>query len=29
MNYVAQPEDKLALDDILPRVGPWDKYTIM
>ena len=28
MNYVAQPEDKLALDDILPRVGPWDKYTI-
>ena len=29
MNYVAQPEDKLALDDILPRVGPWDKYSIM
>jgi hypothetical protein len=29
MNYVAQPEDHLALDDILPRVGPWDKYTIM
>jgi hypothetical protein len=29
MNYVAQPEDKLGLDDILPRVGPWDKYTIM
>lgn len=28
MNYVAQPEDKLALSDILPRVGPWDKYTI-
>jgi len=28
MNYVAQPEDKLALDDILPRVGPWDKYSI-
>ena len=28
MNYVAQPEDHLALDDILPRVGPWDKYTI-
>ncbi|HTE45925.1 MAG TPA: zinc-dependent metalloprotease, partial [Gemmatimonadaceae bacterium] len=28
MNYVAQPEDKLALEDILPRVGPWDKYTI-
>jgi hypothetical protein len=29
MNYVAQPEDKLALSDITPRVGPWDKYTIM
>ncbi len=29
MNYVAQPEDHVALDDILPRVGPWDKYTIM
>ena len=29
MNYVAQPEDQLALDDILPRVGPWDKYTII
>src|SRR6185436_21044878 len=28
MNYVAQPEDKLALEDILPKVGPWDKYTI-
>jgi hypothetical protein len=29
MNYVAQPEDKLDLNDILPRVGPWDKYSIM
>jgi hypothetical protein len=29
MNYVAQPEDKVALDDLLPRVGPWDKYSIM
>jgi len=29
MNYVAQPEDKVSLDDILPRVGPWDKYSIM
>jgi hypothetical protein len=29
MNYVAQPEDHVALDDILPRVGPWDKYSIM
>ena len=29
MNYVAQPEDKLPLSDITPRVGPWDRYTIM
>ena len=29
MNYVAQPEDHVALDDIMPRVGPWDKYSIM
>jgi uncharacterized protein DUF4953/uncharacterized protein DUF5117 len=29
MNYVAQPEDHIALSDIMPRVGPWDKYTIM
>jgi hypothetical protein len=29
MNYVAQPEDHLALEDILPHIGPWDKYSIM
>jgi hypothetical protein len=29
MNYVAQPEDNIPLEEILPRVGPWDKYTIM
>ncbi|MGH7593626.1 MAG: zinc-dependent metalloprotease [Gemmatimonadales bacterium] len=29
MTYVAQPEDHLALDDILPRVGPYDRYAIM
>ncbi len=29
MNYVAQPEDHVSLDDIMPRVGPWDKYSIM
>ena len=29
MNYVAQPEDNIPLSDITPRVGPWDKYTIM
>jgi hypothetical protein len=28
-NYVAQPEDGVAIEDIIPRVGPWDKYTIM
>ena len=27
-NYVAQPEDKLALEDIIPRVGPYDKWAI-
>jgi hypothetical protein len=26
---VAQPEDNIPLEEILPRVGPWDKYTIM
>jgi hypothetical protein len=29
MNYVAQPEDNIPLADVTPRVGPWDKYTIM
>jgi hypothetical protein len=28
MNYVAQPEDRIALADIVPGVGPWDKYSI-
>lgn len=27
-NYVAQPEDHVALSDMLWKVGPWDKYTI-
>ena len=27
-NYVAQPEDKLALEDIIPRIGPYDKWAI-
>jgi hypothetical protein len=27
-NYVAQPEDGLALEDIVPRVGPYDKFAI-
>ena len=28
-NYVAQPEDNIPLEHLIPRVGPWDKYTIM
>ncbi|MDB4881531.1 MAG: peptidase and matrixin and adamalysin [Gemmatimonadetes bacterium] len=28
-NYVAQPEDKIAINDLLPRIGPYDKYAIM
>jgi len=28
-NYVAQPEDHIALEDLVPRVGPYDKYAIM
>jgi hypothetical protein len=27
-NYVAQPEDGIALNDLIPRIGPWDKYVI-
>ena len=26
-NYVAQPEDSIALEDLVPRIGPWDTYT--
>lgn len=28
-NYVAQPEDSIAVSDLIPRVGPYDKYAIM
>ena len=28
-NYVAQPEDSIALGDLIPRVGPYDRYAIM
>jgi hypothetical protein len=28
-NYVAQPEDKIPVQYLVPRVGPWDKFTIM
>ncbi len=27
-NYVAQPEDHIPLWTLVPRIGPWDKYTI-
>jgi len=28
-NYVAQPEDSIALRDLIPKVGPYDEYAIM
>jgi hypothetical protein len=28
-NYVAQPEDNIPVADIVPRIGPYDKYAIM
>lgn len=28
-NYVAQPEDNIPIADIIPRIGPYDKYAIM
>ena len=28
-NYVAQPEDGIAVNDLIPRIGPYDKYAIM
>ncbi|HYV96803.1 MAG TPA: zinc-dependent metalloprotease [Gemmatimonadaceae bacterium] len=28
-NYVAQPEDHIALEDLVPRVGPYDRYAVM
>jgi hypothetical protein len=27
-NYAAQPEDKIALEDLIPRVGPYDIFAI-
>jgi hypothetical protein len=27
-NYVAQPEDRIALVDLIPRVGPYDIYAV-
>jgi hypothetical protein len=28
-NYVAQPEDKIAVADLVPKIGPYDKWAIM
>ncbi len=28
-NYVAQPEDRIAPDDLIPRIGPYDKWATM
>jgi hypothetical protein len=28
-NYVAQPEDGIALDDLIPKIGPSDKWATM
>jgi hypothetical protein len=28
-NYVAQPEDSIALEDLIPRVGPYDRFATM
>jgi hypothetical protein len=27
-NYVAQPEDSIDLEDLIPRIGPYDKWAI-
>jgi hypothetical protein len=26
MNYTAQPSDSIAIEHLLPNIGPWDKY---
>lgn len=28
-NYVAQPEDKIPVEDLIPKVGPYDKWATM
>jgi hypothetical protein len=28
MNYVAQPEDGIAVDDLIPKIGPYDRFAI-
>ena len=27
-NYVAQPEDRIAVSDLVPKVGPYDRYAV-
>src|SRR5206468_2911552 len=27
-NYVAQPEDKIPVEDLIPNVGPYDRFAI-
>jgi hypothetical protein len=28
-NYVAQPEDQIAAEDLIPKIGPYDKFATM
>jgi hypothetical protein len=28
-NYVAQPEDRIAAEDLIPKIGPYDKWAAM
>jgi hypothetical protein len=28
-NYVAQPEDRIAVEDLVPKIGPYDKWATM
>lgn len=28
-NYVAQPEDKIDIEDLIPKIGPYDKWATM
>jgi hypothetical protein len=28
-NYVAQPEDRIAVEDLIPKIGPYDKFATM
>ena len=28
-NYVAQPEDRIAVEDLIPKIGPYDKWATM